>query len=262
MLTISRKLLLLPSLLLLSVVALCQSVHETTPATQTPEEYLHSLVGQKLIMLQFGDTYRAKVKKSDLPKIKISCDIAVQIKMVHQDKDKIDFAWEQIGTPSIWGKNFARTCRDNNYHDRGILTITGFAPDETTDSLTTSLSKVLQTPEQYLATAGIMFNLPAEPDLQSIPREPPAMEPPKPLLSFDPAFSVEARKRKYQGRVVVMFYVGTDGRAHRPSIPRPLGMGLDQQVLNVLPLCRFQPGSKGGKPVVAHLNMEISFNLY
>src|SRR5581483_8781537 len=161
MLTISRKLLLLPSLLLLSVVALCQSVHETTPATQTPEEYLHSLVGQKLIMLQFGDTYRAKVKKSDLPKIKISCDIAVQIKMVHQDKDKIDFAWEQIGTPSIWGKNFARTCRDNNYHDRGILTITGFAPDETTDSLTTSLSKVLQTPEQYLATAGIMFNLPA-----------------------------------------------------------------------------------------------------
>jgi TonB family protein len=183
--------------------------------------------------------------------------------MAHQDKDKIDFAWEQIGTPAIWGKKFAHTCRDHILHDKGILTITGFAPDETKDSIKNSISKVLQTPEQYLATAGIMFNLPAEPDIQGVvPSEPPMIEQPKPLLTFDPAFSEEARKRKYQGRVVVMFYVGTDGRAHRPSIPHPLGVGLDQQALNVLSLCRFQPASKDGKPMVAHLNMEISFNLY
>ena len=256
------KLILAVSVLLLSAFEFGQSSTDPAPNNQAPEEYLHSLVGQKLIMLQFGDTDRAKVKKSDLHKIKISCDIAVQIKMAQQDKDKIDFAWEQIGTPSIWGKKFAHTCRDNNSHDRGILTITGFAPHETTDSLTTSISKVLQTPEQYLATAGIMFNLPAEPDLQSVPSEPATIERPKPLLTFDPAFSEEARKRKYQGRVVVMFYVGTDGRAHRPSIPRPLGMGLDQQALNILSLCRFQPGNKDGKPVAAQLNMEISFNLY
>ena len=252
----------------LSVIAIgrtsfCQSSSTPSTGAQTRQELLQSMVGQKLIMLQFGDADRTKVKKNDLDKIKISCDIVVQIKEARQDKHKINFAWEQIGTPSIWGKNFSRACRDNNSHDSGILTITGFAPDEATDSLAASLSKVLQTPEQYLATAGIMFNLPAEPDIQgAVPHEPPSIERPKPLLMVDPEFSEEARKSKYQGTVRVIFYVGTDGRAHRPSIPRPLGMGLDQQTLNVVSLWRFQPAHKLDQTVPANMNIEISFNLY
>ena len=182
---------------------------------------------------------------------------------MRQDKDKINFAWEQIGTPSIWGKKFSRACRDNNAHDKGILTITGFAPDETTDSLADSFSKILQTPEQYLNTAGIVFNLPEEPDLQgALPREPPSIERPKPLLTVDPTFSEEARKSKYQGNLRVSFYVGTDGRVYRPSIQRPLGMGLDQQALNVLSLYRFQPAHKLDQAVPATMSMEFSFNLY
>ena len=246
----------------LSLSVIGQSPSSSIANAQTPHDLLQSMVGQKLIMLQFGDSDRTKIKKSDLHKVKISCDIVVQIKEMRQGADKIDFAWEQIGTPSIWGKNFSHTCRDNNYHDKGTLTITGFAPDETTDSIVASVSKVLQTPEQYLATAGIMFNLPAEPDIQgALPREPPSTGP-KPLFIVDPAFSEEARKSKYRGTVVVIFYVGRDGRAHRPRISRPLGMGLDQKALDVVSLWRFQPAHKLDQAVPAPLNMEISFNLY
>jgi TonB family protein len=141
--------------------------------------------------------------------------------------------------------------------------VTGFAADETADSLATSLSKVLQTPEQYLATAGIIFDLPAEPDIQGpLPAAPPSSERPQPLLSLDAALSEQARKSKYQGTLVVTFYVGTDGRAHHPSIQRPLGMGLDQQVLNVIPLMRFRPAHKLDQLFPAYLSMEFTFNIY
>jgi hypothetical protein len=195
-----------------------------------------------------------------LDKIKISCDLVVQIKEARQHKDKVSIDWVQIGMPSLWGKNVPRACRGYMSHDAGTLVITGFAPDETADSLAASLSKILQTPEQYLATAGIIFDLPAEPDIPGMVQV--AHEFPKAILSVEPAFSEEARKRKYMGTLVVTFYVGTDGRVHRPTISHLLGMGLDQQALNVLPLWRFRPAHKLDRPVPAMMNVEISFNLY
>ena len=249
--------------LFLSAGATAQTSSEVLAKPQTPQDFLQAMAGQKLIMLQFGDADKTKLKKNDLNKIKISCDLVVQIKEARQHKDKVSIAWEQIGTPSVWGKNLPRACRDNMSHDAGTLVITGFAPDATADSLADSLSKVLQTPEQYLATTGIIFDLPAEPDIQgAVPAAASLSEKPKPLLSVDPTFSEQARKSKYQGTVAVMFYVGTDGRAHRPRIPRPLGMGLDQQALNVISLWRFRPAHKLDQPVPAMMNIEISFNLY
>jgi TonB family protein len=253
-----RRLVCLLFALLFSIGAIGQTSPE--PAKQqTPQDFLQAMAGKKLIFLQFGDADKTKLRKNDLNKVKISCDLVVQIQEASQHKDKVSIAWEQIGTPSLWEKHPPRACRDNMSHDNGVLVITGFAPDETADSLAASLSKILQTPEQYLATAGIIFDLPAEPDIPG--RVPFATERPIALLSVDPAFSLEARKSKYMGTLVVTFYVGTDGRVHRPTIPRPLGKGLDQQALNVLPLWRFRPARNADKPVPASLQTEISFNL-
>lgn len=259
MLTISRKRLLLPSLVLLSVASFCQSPQATAPNTQTPEEYLHSLSGQKLLMLQFGDADHSKVKKSDLHKVKISCDLAVQIQAVRYKKQEVTFDWVQIGTPQA-DKNFPHNCRDRVDHKRGTLTITQLAPDETATSLAESISKVLQTPEQYLATEGVPFPLPPKPDGQKPVSG--TLIPPRPLLWIDAAFSQQALRSKYAGSVTISFIVGTDGLAHQPKITRPLGMGLDEQALAVLPLWRFQPGSKDGKPAALNLNIEMEFNLY
>lgn len=259
MLTISPNRLLLHSFLLLSVASFCQSPQEAAPKTQTPGEYLQSLSGQKLLMLQFGDADHSKVKKSDLHKVKISCDLAVQIQSVRYKEGEVTFDWVQIGAPQA-GKNFPHNCRDRVYHDHGTLTITQLAPDETATSLAESVSKVLQTPEQYLATEGVPFNLQPKPDAQKPVSG--TLIPPKPLLMIDGAFSQQALRSKYAGAVTISFTVGIDGIAHQPKISRPLGMGLDEQALAVLPLWRFQPGSKDGKPVAASLNIEMEFNLY
>jgi hypothetical protein len=256
-----RWLLCLLFALLFSIGAIGQTSPETAKL-QTPQDFLQAMAGKKLIFLQFGDADKTKLKKNDLNKVKISCDLVVQIKEASRHKDQVTIAWAQIGTPELWGKNIPRACRDYMTHENGVLVITGFAPDETADSLAASLSKILQTPEQYLATAGIIFDLPAEPDIPGRLTTPLATEQPKGLLSVEPAFSDEARKAKYSGTLVVTLYVGTDGRVHQPAIVHHLDLGLDQQALNVLPLWRFRPAHKADKPVPALLNIEISFNLY
>ncbi|HET9284309.1 MAG TPA: energy transducer TonB [Candidatus Angelobacter sp.] len=259
MLTISAKRLVFSALLLLTVTSFCQSPQATAPKAQTPEEYLHSLSGQKLLMLHFGDDDHAKVKKGDLHKVKISCDLAVQIQAVRYKEREVTFDWVQIGTPQAT-KNFPHNCRDRVYHGRGTLTITQLASDETANSLAESVSKVLQTPEQYLATEGVPFLLPPKPDGQKLVSG--TLIPPRPLLFIDGAFSQQALRSRYAGAVTISFIVGTDGLAHQPKITRPLGMGLDEQALAVLPLWRFQPGSKDGKPVAASLNIEMEFDLH
>jgi TonB family protein len=248
--------------LLLSAAAIGQTATPSMPKQRPPQDVLQTLADQKLVLLQFGDADKTKLKKNNLNKVKISCDLVVQIKEARQHKDAVTISWEQIGRPVLWDKRRPRECRDNMSHDNGVLVVTGFAADETADSLAASLSKVLQTPEQYLATAGIIFDLPPEPDIQGMVTTPSSSEMPKALFTVDPAFSEQARRSKYQGRVMITFYVGTDGRVHRPAIPHPLGMGLDQQALNVLPLWRFRPAHNLDKPVPASLNTEISFNLY
>src|SRR6266481_2954088 len=243
--------------LFFSVGAIGQTSPEPPVKLQTPQKILKATAGEKLIFLQFGDADKTKLKKNDLNKVKISCDIVVQIKEASQHKDTVTIAWANIGRPVLWGKNMPRACRDNMSHDNGVLVIAGFAPDETADSLAASLSKILQTPEQYLATAGIIFDLPADPEIPGRITTPFATEKPKSLFSVDPAYSEEARKSKYKGMLVITFYVGTDGRVHQPTISHPLGMGLDQQALNVLPLWRFRPAHNADKPVAAGLRTEI-----
>ena len=58
------------------------------------------------------------------------------------------------------------------------------------------------------------------------------------------------------------FVVGTDGRIHRPRIVKAAGMGLDENVLRVLPLWRFEPGRQNDRPVAAESTVENTFNLY
>jgi len=250
------------SAVLLSISAAGQTPSQPLARLQTPQDFVQALAGQKLIMLQFGDADKTKLKKNNLDRVKISCDIVIQVNEARLLGDTVTIGWDQIGTPVLWGQHMPRACRNNMSHDHGRLVITGFAPDETADSMSASLAKILKTPEQYLATAGIIFDLPAEPDVASGVTTPPGIVIPKALLTVDPEFSEQARKSKYQGTLVIAFYVGTDGRVHRPTIPRRLGMGLDEQALNVVSLWRFRPARNHDQPVPAQLNTEISFNLY
>jgi TonB family protein len=248
----------------IAMVLLTLTMEQTSSAqagsSQTPQDLLHAMIGQKLLMRHFGDFKDTKIKKKDLTSTKEHCDIAIQIKDASWDKGKALFVWEDIGTPYMPGKP-GGICK--NVYEGGTLAITGFAADEPAASLADSLRKVLQTPEQFLEAAGISFTLPPEPDLPGevgAPESP--FTPAKTLFIVNPTFSEQARKNKYQGTLAVRFYVGTDGRAHSPKIFHPLGMGLDEQALNVVSMWRFEPARKLDHPVPARMSIETSFNLY
>ena len=85
---------------------------------------------------------------------------------------------------------------------------------------------------------------------------------PRLIYGPDPEFSEEARKAKYQGTVVLWVVVGQDGRPHDLRIQRSLGMGLDEKALEAIRQWRFEPGRKGGVPVVVLINVEVNFRLY
>src|SRR5215472_7233253 len=72
--------------------------------SQTPQDYLHSLIGQKLILRHFGDTREVKVKKNELAGLQGSCDVAVLVKDASWNKGQTRLQWEQIGSPYVPGQ--------------------------------------------------------------------------------------------------------------------------------------------------------------
>jgi len=230
---------------------------------QTQQDFLHSLVDQKLILRGIADRKEAKVKKKDLARLNGTCDVAVQVKQALWDQGKVSFRLEEIGTPYLPGKPRS-TCQTT--YDHGTLEISGFAADETTDSLAASISQALQTPEQYLAVRGVPFDVKPV-SAESIESKPPermssTITMPKEVLGIDPAYTEEARKGKIQGLVVLSVVVGADGQIHDSKVSRKAGYGLDENAMNVLSLWRFEPGRKQDKPVPVQLNLQMSFNIY
>jgi TonB family protein len=246
-------------IMLLSAVAFGQG---STIKAQTPQELLQLMIGQKLIMLHFGDTREIKLKAKDLAKINNTCYLAVQIKSVEWNKDKAEFYWENIGTPSV--KGIPRgVCQATVIHNRGLIEVTNFPKEESVESFAGSVSKLFQTPEQYLAAAGISFNYPEEADVEGpVAHLDKTIIRPKPLLNVDAAFGDHVQARNFRGVVAIGFYVGTDGRVHHAHIVKSLDKDLDEQVLQVMPLWRFEPARKEGKTIPVTMNIEMSFNTY
>jgi TonB family protein len=226
--------------------------------SQTPDDFVHSLVQQKLFLRHVGEQENTKVKKDKLRGLKGTCDLAVQIEKATWDRGTVRLEFDIIGTPYVPGKG-SNQCRTTKASQ---LEITGFAQEERPDSLAASIGEILQTSEQYLAAQGTPFNLPPVSDDEVASKPGPTVTPVKTLLGVTPEFSEEARRAKFQGVAVLGLVVGTDGRAHKSRVLRKLGMGLDEMALNVLSLWRFTPAHQQDKPVACETTLEVSFNLY
>lgn len=85
---------------------------------------------------------------------------------------------------------------------------------------------------------------------------------PRAIFDPEPEYSEEARKAKYQGTVVVRCVVGPDGRVRDIQLPRALGMGLDEKVIEKVKTWKFEPAKKDGQPVAVAVNIEVNFHLY
>lgn len=85
---------------------------------------------------------------------------------------------------------------------------------------------------------------------------------PQLLHRVDPEYSEEARKAKQQGIVELYIEVGLDGKAHKITVRRSLGLGLDEKAIEAVRQWTFKPAlSKEGKPIVVGALVTVHFRL-
>jgi TonB family protein len=85
--------------------------------------------------------------------------------------------------------------------------------------------------------------------------------PPAILYKVEPEYSVEARKARLQGTVVILAVTDPHGRAVEMIVVRRLASGLDAEAMEALNQWRFRPGMKDGKPVSTEATIEVNFRL-
>ena len=88
------------------------------------------------------------------------------------------------------------------------------------------------------------------------------VSPPRIVAQFEPEFTELARHARYQGTTVVRAVVYNRGETTQVQILKPLGMGLDDQAVNVVRQWRFEPARRDGKPVAVFVDIEVNFRLY
>jgi TonB family protein len=84
---------------------------------------------------------------------------------------------------------------------------------------------------------------------------------PKVLEKQEPQYTPKALEATKEGTVVLIIVVGTDQRAHDVKVTKSLDPGLDANVVKSIKTWRFQPGTKGGKPVPVLAVVEVNFRL-
>lgn len=76
----------------------------------------------------------------------------------------------------------------------------------------------------------------------------------------NPEYSQEARKKNYEGVVVLMVVVTSEGKATNIRILKSPGMGLDEKAVEAVRKWRFKPAMKDGMPVAAGVPIDCHFS--
>jgi TonB family protein len=83
------------------------------------------------------------------------------------------------------------------------------------------------------------------------------------LYCPQPQFSDEAVKAKYQGTVLLVAVITSDGRATDIRVAKGLGLGLDEKAVEAVRTWRFRPAlGPDGKPASVRQSIEVTFHLY
>jgi TonB family protein len=84
---------------------------------------------------------------------------------------------------------------------------------------------------------------------------------PSVIYKVDPPYSEEARVAKYSATVLLQLIVGTDAVAHRITVVKPTGFGLDDCAVSTVAKWKFKPEQKNGNPVPVYATVEVNFRL-
>jgi TonB family protein len=86
--------------------------------------------------------------------------------------------------------------------------------------------------------------------------------PPRVVYSPAPESTTGAGAAKYSGTATLQLVVTTDGMAENIKILKSLGPELDKKAIDAVSRWRFEPATKGGKPVATEIVVEVKFDLY
>lgn len=84
---------------------------------------------------------------------------------------------------------------------------------------------------------------------------------PKLVHSVEPAFSTKSNEAFVEGTVTVSAVVSTRGALTDMQVLKGLSAAQDHSALVALKEWRFEPGTKGGKPVNVRIKIQVDFHL-
>jgi TonB family protein len=86
--------------------------------------------------------------------------------------------------------------------------------------------------------------------------------PPRLIYSVQPAYTDDARRRKFNGICVLNMIVDTSGYPTHIRIPRSLDPGLDLNAIIATSQYRFTPAMYNGHPVPVAINIEVNYRIW
>ncbi len=87
-------------------------------------------------------------------------------------------------------------------------------------------------------------------------------EPPRAVAQLPPLYPAQARLRKIEGSVTLLYVVGADGRVGSVSVSESEPPGLfDEAARQAVRRWRFEPGRRGGEAVAVRVQQRLTFQL-
>jgi TonB family protein len=84
--------------------------------------------------------------------------------------------------------------------------------------------------------------------------------PPRAIYSPDPEYPVKERNTGHEGSVTLRLVVDADGVAHDITVSGSLSPAFDAAALEAVRKWKFSPAMRNGKPVLAHLAVQVQFH--
>jgi periplasmic protein TonB len=89
---------------------------------------------------------------------------------------------------------------------------------------------------------------------------PDCITPPRQIYAPDPDYPVKERGTGHEGNVILRLVVDADGVAHDIAVSGSLSPAFDAAALEAVKKWKFTPATKNGKPIPAHLAVQVEFH--
>ncbi len=238
------------------------------PAAGPSADPLAGYVGELRLLRHSAENAKLELESRSHPAD--GCAVAVRVRAAAFVKGKARLVLESLGTPRVREQRVS--CK--RLQPELELTVSGFSASVAPAELRARLDGFLQTPEAYLASRNVRFDLaPAGEPSEVASQETFATAAeaslgrrvttwPVPLLSIDPWYRERSGRVHQQSELELDAVVGSDGRLHRSKLRTSLSDAQASGAMAALPLWRFTPARRGEVPVAARVSIRPVLQVY